>query len=170
MGAARHVPGPSAGRPAAAADIVRRVREGVRPLRRPPGRPVLRRRQRNPFPHRPLARAGARSNDSSAACARRRAEDPGCLVTYVNYPSTEYLDLPFLDFVSFNVYLETKEKLDVYLAKLQVAAGDRPLLMAEVGLDSMRNGEEKQAATLAVAGAERLRGRLRGGVRLRLDR
>src|SRR6185295_3781563 len=29
-----------------------------------------------------------------------RAEDPGGLVTYVNYPSTEYLDLGFLDFVS----------------------------------------------------------------------
>src|SRR5207247_9129567 len=28
-------------------------------------------------------------------------EDPGGLVTYVNYPTTEYLDLPFLDRVCF---------------------------------------------------------------------
>ena len=34
--------------------------------------------------------------------------DPFGLVTYVNYPSTEYLDLPFLDLVSFNVYLESE--------------------------------------------------------------
>jgi len=30
-------------------------------------------------------------------------EDPDGLVTYVNYPTTEYLELPFLDFVCFNV-------------------------------------------------------------------
>jgi hypothetical protein len=30
--------------------------------------------------------------------------DPGALVTYVNYPTTEYLELPFLDLVCFNVY------------------------------------------------------------------
>jgi len=32
-----------------------------------------------------------------------KAEDPQCLVTYVNYPSTEYLHLSFLDFACFNV-------------------------------------------------------------------
>src|SRR5258705_4535355 len=42
--------------------------------------------------------------------------DPGALVTYVNSPTTEYLDLPFLDFVSFNVYLEAPERLAAYLA------------------------------------------------------
>jgi O-antigen biosynthesis protein len=77
-----------------------------------------------------------------------KEEDSGALVTYVNFPTTEYLQLPFVDFVSFNVYLETQEKLDGYLARLQNIAGDRPLVMAEVGLDSMRNGEEAQARTL----------------------
>jgi beta-galactosidase/beta-glucuronidase len=33
-----------------------------------------------------------------------KAEDPEGLFTYVNYPTTEYLDLPFLDFLCFNVY------------------------------------------------------------------
>jgi GT2 family glycosyltransferase len=75
-------------------------------------------------------------------------EDPGALVTYVNFPTTEYLQLPFVDFVSFNVYLETREKLEGYLARLQNIAGDKPLVMAEIGLDSMRNGEEAQARTL----------------------
>jgi O-antigen biosynthesis protein len=77
-----------------------------------------------------------------------KAEDPKGLVTYVNYPSTEYLELPFLDFVSFNVYLESEERLRAYLARLQNLAGDRPLLMSEMGLDSMRNGEEGQARSL----------------------
>src|SRR4029453_8716193 len=62
--------------------------------------------------------------------------DPGGLVTYVNYPSTEYLDLPFLDFVSFNVYLESQDKLQAYVARLQNLADERPLVMAEIGLDS----------------------------------
>src|SRR5262252_7070786 len=75
-------------------------------------------------------------------------EDPEGLVTYVNYPTTEYLQLPFLDLVCFNVYLETQERLEAYLARLQNIAGDRPVLMGEVGLDSRRNGEYIQADVL----------------------
>jgi len=75
-------------------------------------------------------------------------EDPEGLVTYVNYPSTEYLDLPFLDFVSFNVYLESQDKLQAYVARLQNLADERPLVMAEIGLDSLRNGEAAQARML----------------------
>jgi GT2 family glycosyltransferase len=77
-----------------------------------------------------------------------KAEDPEALVTYVNYPSTEYLDLSFLDLVCFNVYLEKEESLRSYLARLQNIAGDRPLILTEVGLDSIRNGEECQSAAL----------------------
>jgi len=75
-------------------------------------------------------------------------EDPEGLVTYVSYPSTEYLDLAFLDFVSFNVYLESQDKLQAYVARLQNLADERPLVMAEIGLDSLRNGEAAQAQTL----------------------
>lgn len=74
--------------------------------------------------------------------------DAEALVTYVNFPTTEYLELPFVDFLSFNVYLETREKLEGYLARLQNLAGEKPLVMAEIGYDSMRNGEDKQADTL----------------------
>jgi GT2 family glycosyltransferase len=77
-----------------------------------------------------------------------KSEDPGGLVTYVNYPSTEYLQLSFLDVVSFNVYLEDQERLEAYLARLQNIAGARPLIMSEIGLDSLRNGEDTQAQTL----------------------
>jgi GT2 family glycosyltransferase len=77
-----------------------------------------------------------------------KAEDPEGLVTYVNYPSTEYLELPFLDFVAFNVYLESQDRLRAYLARLQNITGDRPLVMAEVGLDSLRHGLIQQARVL----------------------
>ena len=33
-------------------------------------------------------------------CESVREEDPAALLTYVNYPSTEYLRLPFLDFLA----------------------------------------------------------------------
>jgi GT2 family glycosyltransferase len=74
-----------------------------------------------------------------------KAEDPTALVTYVNFPSTEYLRLPILDFVAFNVYLEDEDALDGYLVRLQSQAGERPLVMTEIGLDSRRHGLERQA-------------------------
>ena len=77
-----------------------------------------------------------------------RQHDPGGLVTYVNYPTTEYLQLPFLDFLSYNVYLESPERFDAYLARLQSIADGKPLVMAEVGLDSLRNGPDAQATAV----------------------
>lgn len=74
--------------------------------------------------------------------------DPEGLVTYVNYPTTEYLDLSFLDFDCFNVYLETPDKLSKYISRLHNLSGDRPLVLAEIGLDSLRNGLDKQAEVL----------------------
>src|SRR5205807_7543013 len=81
---------------------------------------------------------------SSDVCS----SDLDSLVTYVNYPSTEYLRLGFLDLLCFNVYLESQERLQAYLARLHNLAGDRPVLMGEVGLDARRNGEHQQARTL----------------------
>jgi O-antigen biosynthesis protein len=66
----------------------------------------------------------------------------------VNYPSTEYLELPFLDFLCYNVYLERHADLKAYLARLQNIAADRPLMLTEIGLDALRNGEAAQANSL----------------------
>jgi O-antigen biosynthesis protein len=74
--------------------------------------------------------------------------DPVTPVTYVNYPTTEYLQLDFLDFLCFNVYLESPVAFSSYLYRLQNLAGDRPLIMGEIGLDCMRNGEDKQSSFL----------------------
>ncbi len=82
-------------------------------------------------------------------CRVVRQTDPGAIVTYVNYPSTEYLRLPFLDFFCFNVYLESQARFAAYLARLQNTVGDLPLVMGEIGLDSLRNGEDVQAEVLS---------------------
>jgi GT2 family glycosyltransferase len=99
----------------------------------------------------PLVRwLGARRTERhlERLCSVVKDADPGALVTYVNYPTTEYLELPFLDLLAFNVYLESQDRLDAYLARLQNLAGDRPLLMTELGLDSARNGVDRQAEVL----------------------
>ncbi len=81
-------------------------------------------------------------------CSAVKEVDPEGLVTYVNYPSTEYLQLPFLDLACFNVYLESEEPLQAYLRRLHNIAGERPLLITELGLDSRRHGEDVQAGVL----------------------
>ena len=44
---------------------------------------------------------------------------PDVLVSYANFPPTEYLDLDFLDFISFNVYLHREHDFRRYLSRLQ---------------------------------------------------
>jgi GT2 family glycosyltransferase/sugar lactone lactonase YvrE len=70
---------------------------------------------------------------------------PEGLFTYVNFPPTEFLDLSFFDVCAFNVYLHREPELRAYLARLQHIAGHKPLLLAEAGADSIREGETGQA-------------------------
>jgi len=77
-----------------------------------------------------------------------KAEFPEVLVSFANFPSTEYLDLEFLDFISFNVYLHREPDLRRYLSRLQNLAGDKPLVLTEFGMDSLREGAEEQARFL----------------------
>jgi GT2 family glycosyltransferase len=81
-------------------------------------------------------------------CAAVRAEDPDALVTYAGFPGTEHLRVPAADIAAFNVYLEDPARLAAYIARLQMLAGDRPLLLTELGLDSRRNGLAEQAAAV----------------------
>ena len=78
-----------------------------------------------------------------------REIDPQALVSYANFPSTEYLDVDFVDFVCFNVYLHEEEAFRRYLARLQNLAEDKPLVLTEFGIDSMREGAERQAEILS---------------------
>ena len=74
---------------------------------------------------------------------------PDSLLTYVNFPPTEYLELDAFDVFAYNVYLHREPELRGYLARLQHLAGARPLLLAEAGGDSIREGLEGQASITA---------------------
>ncbi len=74
-----------------------------------------------------------------------RTEDPKALVTFASFPSTEYLHPVGVDFYTFNVYLHNREKLRAYLERLQNQADEKPLILGEYGIDTLRNGEEEQA-------------------------
>ncbi|MBI2834078.1 MAG: glycosyltransferase, partial [Acidobacteria bacterium] len=79
-----------------------------------------------------------------------KSRSPDSLLTYVNYPPTEYLELPFVDVCAFNVYLHREHDLRGYVRRLQHIAGDRPLLLAESGADSLREGTGGQADLMAM--------------------
>jgi GT2 family glycosyltransferase/DNA-binding beta-propeller fold protein YncE len=79
-----------------------------------------------------------------------KAASPDSLFTYVNFPPTEFLDLSFFDICAFNVYLHREHELRAYLARLQHVAAHKPLLLAEAGADSIREGEAGQADLTAM--------------------
>jgi glycosyltransferase involved in cell wall biosynthesis len=77
-----------------------------------------------------------------------RQADPRPLYSYASYPPTEFLLPSNIDFYSFNVYLERQLDFERYLARLQNLAEDKPLIMGEFGLDTIRKGEPMQAEVL----------------------
>src|SRR5437899_1269451 len=81
------------------------------------------------------------------ACAK--TEHPEALVSYANYPSTEYLTVDFTDFVCFNVYLHDQPAFRRYIARLHNVALDQPLVLTEFGVDSFGEGEEEQRRVLS---------------------
>ena len=135
--------------PATKKDIIKRVKEGVSQSAKHPA--ILCYTIGNEIPA-PIVRWYGKKKIESFLkqlyCAVKQI-DNAVLITYVNYPTTEYLNLDFLDFDCFNVYLETPEKLSKYISRLHNLGGDRPLVLAEIGLDSMRNGTQKQAEVLS---------------------
>lgn len=84
---------------------------------------------------------------SLVACVK--AEHPEALVSYANYPSTEYLTVDFTDFVCFNVYLHDQAAFRSYIARLHNIALDQPLVLTEFGVDSFGEGEEGQRQVLS---------------------
>jgi GT2 family glycosyltransferase len=78
-----------------------------------------------------------------------KAADPDRFVSYANFPSTEYLEIDFADFFAFNVYLHREEDFRRYLFHLHNLAGDRPLVLTEIGIDSISQGLNFQAKALS---------------------
>jgi GT2 family glycosyltransferase len=81
-------------------------------------------------------------------CHVAKDQDPDCLVSYTNFPTTEYLELPFVDVATFNVYLHQRPAFCAYLSRLQHLAGERPLVLTEFGMCSLRHGRDGQATFL----------------------
>ncbi|MEA2273997.1 MAG: hypothetical protein QOI98_2705, partial [Solirubrobacteraceae bacterium] len=135
--------------PGRAASIEARLRAGVRSCAGHPA--VLCYAVGNEIPTSVVRWHGPRRTERflERLCRATRQEDPSALVTYVNYPSTEYLHLPFLDLLCFNVFLEEDAPFEGYVSRLQNLAGDRPLVLSEIGLDSRRNDEGAQARVLS---------------------
>lgn len=128
--------------------IERRVRDGVR---RCSGHPaILAYAVGNEIPSSIVRWHGRRALERflERLSVAAREEDQEALLTYANYPSTEYLDLPWADFLSFNVYLEDPADFDAYLPRLHCIAGDRPVVLSEIGVDCFRGGLDRQAQVL----------------------
>jgi O-antigen biosynthesis protein len=108
------------------------------------------------------AKAAANFIDELIFEARRA--DPDCLCTYSNFPSTEFLRPRAVDFVTFNVYLHQEPAFKSYLARLQMMADTKPLMLGEFGIDSQREGEARQAEMLSWQIEDSFRGGLAGTV------
>ncbi len=93
-----------------------------------------------------------------------KAVDPDCLCTMGNYPPTEFLRPQNLDFLCFNVYLHQQRAFENYLARLQMIADTRPLIVGEFGVDSLREGEERQSEIVSWKIETAFRGGLAGTV------
>ena len=91
-------------------------------------------------------------------------EDSEALAAYANFPPTEYLIPRETDFLSYNVYLHRGPDLRAYLSRLQNLAEDRPLVLGEFGMDTIRHSEEEQANLLSLHWGEVFRGGLAGTI------
>jgi glycosyltransferase involved in cell wall biosynthesis len=79
-----------------------------------------------------------------------KQEDPEALATFASYPPIEYLHPRNVDFYTMNVYLHSRDKFHGYLSRLQNLADEKPLVLGEYGIDSIRHGEKEQAILLAM--------------------
>ena len=77
-----------------------------------------------------------------------RQLDPAILCTFGNFPSTEFLRPEEVDFLCFNVYLHEQVPFENYLARLQMLAENKPLMIGEFGVDTIREGEVRQSEIL----------------------
>ena len=78
-----------------------------------------------------------------------RAIDSNTLFSYATYPPTEYLLPQNVDFCCFNVYLHDQRDFEHYLLRLQNLTGERPLILGEFGIDTIRHSQEEQAEMLS---------------------
>lgn len=78
-----------------------------------------------------------------------KSVDAECLCTFGNYPPTEFLRPREIDFHCFNVYIHQPKPFENYLSRLQMISEFKPLLLGEIGIDSLREGEDRKCEILA---------------------
>lgn len=78
-----------------------------------------------------------------------RKENPDVLYSYASFPPTEFLLPQNVDFFCFNVYLHNQRDFERYALRLQNLAEDRPLMLGEFGMDTIRHTEDEQAEMLS---------------------
>jgi len=78
-----------------------------------------------------------------------RGISPNTLFSYATYPPTEFLLPQNVDFYCFNVYLHQQPDFERYLRRLQNLTEERPLILGEFGLDTLRHSESEQADMLS---------------------
>lgn len=108
------------------------------------------------------ARAVSEFIDELVLEAKRADRD--CLCTFTNFPPTEFLNPQSLDFVCFNVYLHNEQPFKNYLARLQMSAESKPLVLGEFGVDSLREGEARKCELLSWQIEDAFRGGLAGTI------
>lgn len=108
------------------------------------------------------AKAVANFIDELISEAKRA--DPDCLCTFTNYPPTEFLCPRSTDFVCFNLYLHDRQPFRNYLARLQMLADSKPLVLGEFGIDSLREGEARKCEILQWQIEDAFRAGLAGAV------
>lgn len=74
-----------------------------------------------------------------------RTANPLSLFSYASYPPTEFLLPQNVDFYTFNVYLHRQRDFESYLLRLQNLVDEKPLVMGEFGMDTIRHPQEEQA-------------------------
>ena len=93
-----------------------------------------------------------------------KRSNPDVLYSYASFPPTEYLLPQNVDFLTFNVYLHRRGDFQRYLARLQNLAEDRPLILGEFGMDTIRHPEEEQEDMLSWHIEDVVRGGLAGTI------
>ena len=93
-----------------------------------------------------------------------KRSNPDVLYSYASFPPTEYLLPQNVDFLTFNVYLHRRGDFQRYLARLQNLAEDRPLVLGEFGMDTIRHPEEEQEDMLSWHIEDVVRGGLAGTI------
>jgi len=78
-----------------------------------------------------------------------RTIDPDVLFSYATYPPTNICCHRMSIFCCFNVYLHNQHDLERYLLRLQNLTDERPLILGEFGMDTIRHSQEEQAEMLS---------------------